>query len=99
MLHREVIALINLDEEVRKINHEEEQKVVALIVAFLRQYKQFIRVDDIEAAAILLFRTSDEIIHRIMINKEELEAERLLGELEDMICSYLFLSPSGIMNP
>lgn len=92
MLHREAIALINLDEEVRKINQEEEQKVVALIVAFLRQYKQFIRVDDIDAAAILLFRTSDEIIHRIMINKEEIDTERLLGELEDMICSYLFIT-------
>ena len=90
MIHREAIALINLDEEVRKINQEEEQKIVALILAFLRQYKQFIRVGDIEAAAILLFRTSDEIIHRIMINKEEIEEERLLGELEDMICSYLF---------
>ena len=90
MIHREAIALINLDEEVRKINQEEEQKIVALILAFLRQYKQFIRVGDIEAAAILLFRTSDEIIHWIMINKEEIEEERLLGELEDMICSYLF---------
>ena len=98
MLHREATALINLDEEVRKINHEEEQKVVALIVAFLRQYKQFIRVDDIEAAAMLLFRTSDEIIHRIMINKEEIDADRLLGELEDMICSYLF-TPVGDKNP
>jgi AcrR family transcriptional regulator len=98
MIHREAIALINLDEEVRKINQEEEQKVVALIVAFLRQYKQIIRVDDIDAAAILLFRTSDEIIHRIMINKEEIDAERLLGELEDMICSYLFI-PYGDKTP
>jgi AcrR family transcriptional regulator len=97
MLHREGMALILLDEDVRKINHEEEQKVVALIVAFLRQYKQFIRVDDIEAAAIMLFRTCDEIIHRIMINKEEIEAERLLKELEDMICNYLFI-PFGDKN-
>jgi AcrR family transcriptional regulator len=98
MIHREAMALINLDEEVRKINQEEEQKVIALIVAFIRQYKQFIRVEDIEAAAILLFRTSDEIIHRIMINKEEIDAERLLGELEDMICSYLFI-PYGDKTP
>ena len=90
MLHREATALILLDEDVKKIKSEDDNKTIAFLITLLQQYKQFIRVDDIEAAAILLFRISDEIIHRIMINKEEIEEERLLGELEDMICSYLF---------
>lgn len=92
LLHKETTALILLDEDVRKINNEEDKKIITLLIAFLQQYKQLIRVDDIEAAAIMLFRISDEIIHRIMINKEEIEEERLLGELEDLICRYLFIT-------
>jgi AcrR family transcriptional regulator len=91
LLHKEATALILLDEDIRKINSEEDKKIIAFLITFLQQYKLLIRVDDIEAAAIMLFRISDEIIHRVMINKEEIEAERLLGELEDMICSYLFI--------
>jgi len=91
MLHKETTALILLDEDVRKINNEEDKKIITFLITFLQQHKQLIRVDDIEAAAIMLFRISDEIIHRIMIHKEEIEEERLLGELEDMICSYLFI--------
>lgn len=98
MLHKEATALILLDEDVRKINSEEDKKTIAFLITLLQQYKQIIRVDDIEAAAILLFRTSDEIIHRIMINKEEIDTERLLGELEDMICSYIFI-PFGDKTP
>ncbi len=98
MLHNQATALILLDEDVRKINSEEEKKIIALLITLLQRIKPLIRVDDIEAAAILLFKTSDEIIHRIMINREETGAERLLGELEDMICSYLF-APCGDKNP
>jgi AcrR family transcriptional regulator len=91
MLHKEATALILLDEDVRKIKSEEDKETIALLITLLQKYKQLIRVNDIEASAILLFRIGDEIIHRIMINKDEIEEERLLGELEDMICSYLFI--------
>jgi len=91
MLHKEATALILLDEDVKKIKSEEDKETIALLITLLQKYKQLIRINDIEAAAVLLFRTSDEIIHRIMINKDEIEEERLLGELEDMICSYLFV--------
>ena len=92
LLHKEASALILLDDEVNKINNEEQKKVISYLIALFQQYKKFIRVDDLEAAASLLFRTSDEIIHRIMFNKEEVDEERLLRELEDMICSYLFIT-------
>jgi AcrR family transcriptional regulator len=92
MLHREATALILLDEDVKNTKSEDDKKTVAFVITLLQQHKQLIRVNDIEAAAVLLFRTSDEIIHRIMINKDEIEEERLLGELEDMICSYLFIA-------
>jgi AcrR family transcriptional regulator len=92
LLHKEASALILLDEEVNKINNEEQKKVISFLIALFQQYKKYIRVNDLEAAASLLFKTSDEIIHRIMFNEEEIDEERLLRELEDMICSYLFIS-------
>lgn len=91
-LHREATALILLDEEVCKINRIEEKKIITFIITLLQKYKQFIRVDDLEAAAVLLYRITDEVIHRIMIHKEEIDAERLLRELDDMICGYLFIN-------
>jgi AcrR family transcriptional regulator len=92
LLHKEASALILLDDEVNAINNEEQKKVISYLIALFQQYKKFIRVDDLEAAASLLFRTSDEIIHRIMFNKEDINEERLLRELDDMICSYLFIT-------
>jgi AcrR family transcriptional regulator len=92
LLHKEASALILLDEEVNKINNEEQKIVISYLIALFQQYKKYIRVDDLEAAALLLFRVSDEIIHRIMFNKEDVNEERLLGELEDMICKYLFIT-------
>jgi AcrR family transcriptional regulator len=92
LLHKEASALILLDDEVNTINNEEQNKVILYLTALLQQHKKYIRVDDVEAAAALLFRVSDEIVHRIMFNKEEINEERLLRELEDMICSYLFIA-------
>jgi AcrR family transcriptional regulator len=91
LIHRDVTALILTDEDVNKINKEEEKKIIAFLVNLLEQYKQFIRVNDIEAAATMLFWISTEMIHRIMNDKEEDKAERLLRELEHIICSYLFI--------
>lgn len=91
MLQRDAIVLILMDEEVKNVSREEEGKILSYLVTILQQYKEYLRVDDVEAAATLLFRVSDEIMHRIMIHNDEIEAERLLRELEDMICNYIFV--------
>lgn len=92
MLQQDALVLILMDEDVKKVNREEEDKIISYLVTLLEQYKQYLRVDDLEAAATLLFRVSDETIHRIMIHKDEIEAKRLFRELEDMICNYLFVA-------
>ena len=40
----------------------------------------------------MLFWISTEMIHRIMNDKEGGDKKRLINELEDMICSYLFIA-------
>ncbi len=91
-LHRELIAMILLDKEIEDINREEERKVIASMTSLLKNYKEHVRIKDIEAAAVLLYRVSDEIIHRIRIMGSDIESERLLTELEDMVCRYLLVT-------
>jgi hypothetical protein len=90
MIHRDGQALILLEEDVGEINREEEKKIIEFLIHLLQKYKQFIRVNNIEAAATMLFWISTEMIHRIMNETEEVARERLFEELEDIICSYLF---------
>ena len=92
MIHQDAQALILLDEEVEKLNREEEQKIIEFLIHLLQKYKQFIRVNNIEVAATMLFWISTEMIHRIMNDKEGGDKKRLINELEDMICSYLFIA-------
>ncbi len=90
-LHREFMAMILLDKEIEDINREEERKVVITMTSLLNTYREHIRVKDIEAAALLLYRVSEEIIHRIRIMGTDIDNNRILAELEDMVCRYLLL--------
>lgn len=88
-VHREILAMTLIDPEIARINTEEEKKVIAYMVALLGNYRAFIRVSDLEAAAFLLYRTGEEIVHRIRIVGSEIDGKRLLAELEEMMCRYL----------
>lgn len=91
MIHQDAQALILLDEDVGVMNREEEKKIIEFIISLLQQYRKFIRVSDLASAATMLFWISTEMIHRIMNETEQAVRERLLEELEDIICSYLFI--------
>ncbi len=60
------------------------------MTSLLRYYKKYIRVSDAEAAATLIFRTADEIVHRIKVFGTDVDGDRLLKEYEDMVSRYLF---------
>lgn len=92
MIHRDGQALILLEEDVGEINCEEEKKIIEFLIHLLQKYKQFIRVNNIASAATMLFWISTEMIHRIINDTEEVAKERLFEELEDIICSYLFIA-------
>ncbi len=86
-----LIGMAMLDREIEEIHLEEERKVAAAIASLLSAAGDIIRVKDIEAAAVLLYRVSEEIIHRIRIIGTDIGDGRLLGELEDMVCRYLLV--------
>ena len=90
LFHREAIAMMYLDPDVEKINREEEKKVTALLAFYLSQHKDKIRVDDIDSAAYIIHKTVEETIHAIKIFHVAPDEKRIISELEDMICRYLF---------
>lgn len=88
-LLREFNAMVLLDKEIEAINREEERKAIALMTVMFREFKFHTRVKDIGAAMEIIFHLCDETIHRIIIYGADVNRERLLAELEDMVCRYL----------
>ena len=88
-LLREILAMVMRDREIKKIRGKEEKKVVELLVLFMESYKGLIRVTDFEAAAALLLKFMEEMLHQIKFKSSGIENKRLIKEIEDMICRYL----------
>ena len=55
----------------------------------MESYKGLIRVTDFEAAAVLLLKFMEEMLHQIKFKSSGIENKRLMKEIEDMICRYL----------
>lgn len=88
-LHKNMSAMILLDKDIEDLCEEEDAKVIALIKSYLEAQKDLLRVTDLEAAATAIYRASDEIVHRVKMFTPKIDGERLINELEDMICRYL----------
>jgi AcrR family transcriptional regulator len=90
-LHKEFLAMKLLDREIEEITRAEVRNVIDYMISLMKRYKDFIRVTDFEAAAILIHKVGDDVIHQIRIIGMDIDKKRILKELEDMICSYLLL--------
>jgi len=88
-LHRESIAMIYADEDIARISREENQKVIGILVSVLGDMKDQLRISDVEAAARVLHASAEEVIHSIRIFGSDIEEDRMLNALEDMISTYL----------
>lgn len=88
-LHRQILAMMLVDKDIEDLCAEEDLNVIRLITAYLEAHKHLLRVSDYEAAATVVMRVSDEIVHRIKLFRTKIEKKRLLTELEDMVCGYL----------
>ena len=88
--HRQISILMNEDPDIKHIVLKEEEKVQRNTLNLLLLYKEFIRVDDIEMAAIIINRSIEDIVHTIVFRAVPLNQDRLVTELVDMISRYLF---------
>ena len=88
--HREAIAMIYTESDVQELNRIEEEKVIALLAGFLETYRKELTVKDLEAAARIIHKSAEEVIHSIKIFGSPINEKRMLNELIDMIYRYLF---------
>jgi AcrR family transcriptional regulator len=88
-LLKQILAMALLDKEIEKIRHKEEKKQINMLVSYMEKYKKYIRVSDFEAAAVLLLKCAEEMMHQIKFNSTGVEKERLINEMEDIVLRYL----------
>ncbi|MBI9084144.1 MAG: TetR/AcrR family transcriptional regulator [Desulfobacterales bacterium] len=89
--HREAEAMRYSDPEVAQLHDVFHESFRTDFAALLDSFKARLRVTDIEAAAHIVMAASEEIVHSTKIFGEtQIEEDRLLSGLADMICRYLF---------
>lgn len=88
-LLKQILAMALLDKEIEKIRCTEEKKIINLLILYMQTYKDNIRVSDFEAAAIMLLKCAEEMMHQIKFNSTGVEKERLINEMEDIVLRYL----------
>lgn len=93
--HKEIISMMHIDSEVFAIQSAEENKIVQFIESLMIRNKESIKITNIRAAAFLVYKTGESIIHSIKIYNGSLNEKELLGELTSMICNYLFRGGPG----
>jgi len=94
-LHRVLFPLILMDKDELEISRNEEQVVIHTIASYFKKYRNLLRVSNMEAAAEIALRASDEIIHRILFWGSESDGKELIIELEDMLFQYLMIPPDS----
>ncbi|MFW6362121.1 MAG: TetR/AcrR family transcriptional regulator [Spirochaetota bacterium] len=88
-LHREITGMRYSDPEVDKLISTAETATIYTIRKLLESMGPAIAVEDVEAAAQVVHRSAEEVIHSIKIFGTSIDPERLLAELQRMLERYL----------
>lgn len=88
-LLKQILAMALLDKDIEKMRRQEEKKQIDLLVSLMKTYKDYIRVSDFEAAAVILLKCAEEMLHQIKWNSTGIEKERLINEMGDIVLRYL----------
>ncbi len=88
--HREATAMRYSDSEIKEIHDQADEFIQEFLVALLSKLGEKVRVQDLEAAAVVVSSAVEEVVHSIKIFGSRLQENRLMRELADMISRYLF---------
>ena len=88
-LLKQILAMALLDKEIEEIRRKEEKKQIDLLVAYMQTYSKYIRISDFEAAAVMLLKCAEEMLHQIKFNSTGIEKERLINQMGDIVVRYL----------
>jgi AcrR family transcriptional regulator len=89
-LHREITSMYYSDKEIHAIIEQKDMDILAKLKLLLTFAENKLKVTDLEAAAYVVYRSSDEIIHRINMFTPFYETKIILEETKNMIYKYLF---------
>lgn len=88
---REITVMRLLDPDIKEVIDDHEKKDIMSMTDFLRSIADDSRINDINIAATIIFRTLEVIIHETLtIVKSSDERERIITEMSDMLYRYLF---------
>ncbi len=88
-LHREITGMRYSDPAVDRLISAAEAETITTIRQLLESMGPAIAVEDVEAAAHIVHRSAEEVIHAIKILGTSIDPERLLAELQRMLERYL----------
>jgi plasmid replication initiation protein len=77
------------DNEILEILNHYEATMIDHISKLLIKYHSFTRVNDINNAAYLIYKSVEEVVHGTKVLDYPCDEESLLKELTDMICLYV----------
>lgn len=89
-LNKELRILYNSDITVASVLDEQYNRVKQFILNYLTVFKTDIKVDDIEAAAIIMYDMVGSIVNRIVFGKNEIDNDRILHTGIEAVYKFLF---------
>lgn len=89
MFFREVMALEATDEDIAAIGRDRDRRIRKKLLDFLGTQKNPLKVDDLEAAAELVYMVVEEVSHRAVIFDSDVGEDRLVNQMVNMFESYL----------
>jgi AcrR family transcriptional regulator len=87
---REIIMMSYADDEVREIIESYWRKAINNIKLLIMKFNKQIRVHDIDTAAVIICAMLENTLHRTRFLCNEIDEQRYINELTDMIYQYLF---------
>ena len=88
--HQEVAVIAQSDPDIANIIENTKRESIEITKAMLSTWKDRLRITDIDAAAIIIQTSTEEIVHTLMFSKNKVSGERIIDELTEMLFRYLF---------
>jgi AcrR family transcriptional regulator len=88
--HQEVAVMAQSDPDIAKIIENSKRESIEITKAMLFTWKDTLRIKDIDAAAIVIQTSTEELVHTLMFSKYKVSGERIINQLTEMLFRYLF---------
>lgn len=90
---REVKTLYFYDPEVAALSDDQREKIQGAALHFIKLNKEYIDIDDYEAAAIVASLIINSVVDDISLYKSSIDRNRILDETVKALCRYLKIKP------